>query len=269
MQMKMTYLPVEHQDLPPGSSAEAFDPNAGVITTELNTALYNKHLNEMGAEGWQLLSVQAVHKVEYTHIQNVSVIGGFYFFWQKSATNTESLAFPMTSPSFPGIQAAPVNNFASSVNSKQLQDLTTKPIIRPTGTNISNENINPKPTESNESVQEPASKPKLETRVSTIKKLLEEKSSKNPHASKNAVEIPPEANTQLLRNIEDIHNLKHASKVVGSSKKPSPELKPKVENSAKEPDTTHTTDAELDADFDLDFDLDFEDAEKNNETQPD
>ncbi len=275
MQMIMTYLAAEHTDLPPGSSstADTFSPDAGVITTELNTDLYNKHLNDMGDQGWQLLSVQPMHKVEYTHIQNISVIGGFYFFWQKLADNGNSLAFPMASPSFPGAQPVQANNFQPPAKGNKTPTAPKNIALKPQINTETNNKTKPEPPESNNDVQAPAEPVKTKNRVSSIKKLLEEKTSKNHHNQQKAIEIPTDANTQLLRDIEDIHNLRSANK--SAAKHSSTPLlnntqknNESVKNSTNDKQVKKPIDEDLGTDFDLDFDLDFDDVEQTEFVKP-
>ena len=275
MQMKMTYLPAEHKDLSPGTSvaADAFDPNAGVITTELNSKLYNEHLNEMAEQGYQLLSVQPVHRVEYTHIQNVSVIGGFYFFWQKST----ALAFPMGSefPGFPAAKtpdqtipevAAPVQkiaakssptNVAVPINAHERHELsdneTNVSSFKNADSESSSHRESNKFAEHNEPAQESEQDSNVDSRVSTIKKLLQEKSSKKGNKlNPQSIEIPPEANTQLLKNIEDLHNLGRTA----TSRKDKNPGRPKNPDTDSKPHLNSESDEHLDLDLDLDFDFD-------------
>ncbi|VAW76168.1 hypothetical protein MNBD_GAMMA12-1837 [hydrothermal vent metagenome] len=278
MQMIMTYLAAEHKDLPPGSSntADTFSPDAGVITTELNSDLYNKHLNEMGDQGWQLLSVQPIHKVEYTHIQNISVIGGFYFFWQKPADNGNALAFPMTSPSFPGAQPVQANNFQAAVKGDKTPGAPKNIAIKSQISVETSNKTKPESTQNNSEAQVSAKPIKTENRVSSIKKLLVEKSSKNHHKPQKSIDIPTDANTQLLRDIEDIHNLRSANNAT-AAKQSSPPLPHSKQNSnenvakstsKKQINKAIDEDLGVDADFDLDFDLDFDDVENTEYVKP-
>lgn len=278
MQMRMTYLPAEHKDLSPGSSvaSDAFDPNAGVITTELNSNLYNEHLNEMAEQGYQLLSVQPVHRVEYTHIQNVSVIGGFYFFWQKSS----ALAFPM-SPEFLGFPATKTANHTQQKVETPVQKIATKdssvtigaaaPIqanepqkatIDKTDSESTGHRASNKPIEHNEQTQTREQDANVDSRVSTIKKLLQEKSSKKGNKlNPQSIEIPPEANTQLLKNIEDLHNLGRTAtsrkdKNPGIPRNPDTDSKPNQRSKTK-PESKPDIDSDSDEHLDLDLDFDF------------
>ena len=254
MQMRMTYLPTEHTDQAPGSSvsADAFDPNAGVIITELNSHLYNKHLNDMVAQGWQLISVQPVHRIEYTHIQNVSVIGGFYFFWQTAAAASESLAFPMTSLSFPGL---PVTNPAKAPHTSR-QKVTVSPSKKQSVTPINNDDIttaekNDLPEKGSNEIDN--KEREEEQRISSIKQLLQDNkkaasvTESKPGSRKADVVIPPEANTQLRRNIEDLHNIR-------SVKTPPTQEQKSIDDLA-----CMGNSSDPDDDLDLDLDLDFDD----------
>lgn len=83
--MRVTYLPVNYKTESHSSlaSENLFDPKAQLKSHDVDIPLYDQHLNEMGAEDWELISVQPLPNVEYTKKRDITVTGGFYFFWQR------------------------------------------------------------------------------------------------------------------------------------------------------------------------------------------
>jgi len=129
MQMRMTYLPVNYKDEAPGSiiSQNLFDPEARVKSFDVDTQFYDQHLNDMGEQGWNLVSIQPLPRVEYTETQNISLVGGFYLFWQKGAQGAASVS-PFQQPqAFPSMHStAPDQPMAASS-----EGLRTEPSMPP------------------------------------------------------------------------------------------------------------------------------------------
>ncbi|MBN8589004.1 MAG: hypothetical protein J0L94_11870 [Rhodothermia bacterium] len=59
-------------------SAPRIDPHSLV-----RSGYFKDHLNDMGAEGWRLVTVEALNAAEATSMTPYSMTKGYYFFWMK------------------------------------------------------------------------------------------------------------------------------------------------------------------------------------------
>ncbi len=121
MQMRVTYLPVNYKTETNNTlaSEKLFDPKAQLKSHDVDIPLYDQHLNEMGAEDWELISVQPLPNVEYTKKRDITITGGFYFFWQRKPRPKieETSELLSSKDSFPDVSLA--NVFNESNESKE------------------------------------------------------------------------------------------------------------------------------------------------------
>lgn len=58
-------------------------PQTPDIDSMLDDADYQRHLREMGAEGWELVSVQPLLKGVITGVAAYAITAGYFLFWKR------------------------------------------------------------------------------------------------------------------------------------------------------------------------------------------
>jgi len=160
MQMRVTYLPVNYKTEAQSSlvSRTLFDAKAQLKTHDVDIPLYDKHLNEMGAQDWELISIQPLPNIEFTPKRDISVTGGFYLFWQRRVTTDEQPERPMSSH-----EPFPAPSSTSAFNTREKTKSTTfNDIVSPPTGIIDTTVINENPITNND----------LKNRIDAIKEML-------------------------------------------------------------------------------------------------